>query len=174
VSDERIHAVEQFLYKEARLLDDRRYNDWLELLADDIDYTMPTRHNRLREGPNEQWEVERELDELCFFEESKTSLVLRVRRFYSGMAWAEEPPSRTRHLVTNIEVVSSESADETEVFSNFLLYRSRLEGLEGDEDFFVGRREDRLRREGSEWKLAKRRIIIDTVVVSAQNLSIFF
>lgn len=174
MSHERFHAIEQFLYKEARLLDDRRFNDWLELLTDDISYTMPTRYNRLRAGPDEQWEVERELDELCYFEETKASLTQRVQRFFSGMAWAEEPPSRTRHLITNIEVLDGDSPEEAVVYSSFLTYRSRLEGQKGDEDSFVGRREDVLRRVNGEWKVAKRRIIIDAVVINAQNLSIFF
>lgn len=174
MSHERIHSVQQFLYREARLLDDRRFREWLSLLTDDIDYSMPTRFNRLREGPDEQWEIEKELDELCFFEETKHSLTARVERFYTGMAWAEEPPSRTRHLITNIEVLESDKADEVLVYSSFLTYRGRLEGLEGDEDFFVGRREDTLRHVGDDWKLARRRIITDAIVMNAQNLSIFF
>ncbi|MGH2585141.1 MAG: 3-phenylpropionate/cinnamic acid dioxygenase subunit beta [Dehalococcoidia bacterium] len=174
MSHERIHSVEQFLYREARLLDDRRFRDWLPLLTDDISYTMPTRFNRLREGPNEQWEVEKELDELCFFEETKDSLSARVERFYSGMAWAEEPPSRTRHLITNVEVLDTGTEDEVLVYSSFLTYRSRLEGREDDENFFVGRREDTLRLVDGGWRLARRRIITDAIVMNAPNLSIFF
>jgi len=174
VSHERIHSVEQFLYREARLLDDRRFREWLDLLTDDIRYWMPTRFNRLRSGPDEQWAIEDELDDLGYFDETKASLTARVERFYTGMAWAEEPPSRTRHLITNIEVEDSAMADEAVVYSNFLTYRSRLEGLEGDEDFFVGRREDTLRLVDGAWKLAKRRIISDAIVINAQNLSVFF
>jgi 3-phenylpropionate/cinnamic acid dioxygenase small subunit len=174
MSDALRHSVEAFLYREARLLDDRQFREWLELLTDDIRYWMPTRHNRLREGPDERWEVEKELDALGFFDETKSSLTRRVDRFYSGMAWAEEPPSRTRHLISNVEVMETDQADEVRVYSNFLAYRSRLEGLEGEEDFFVGRREDILRREAGEWKIAQRRIIFDGLVLNAQNLSIFF
>jgi 3-phenylpropionate/cinnamic acid dioxygenase small subunit len=169
-----LHSVEQFLYQEARLLDDRRFLEWLDLLADDIEYIMPTRYNRIRGGPNEDWAVEKELAELPYFEENKQSLTARVQRFYSGLAWAEEPPSRTRHLVSNVEVFPAEAGDEVRVYSNFLTYRSRLEGLEGEFDFFIGRREDLLRREDGSWKLACRRIIPDDVVIRAQNLSIFF
>ncbi|WP_089938409.1 3-phenylpropionate/cinnamic acid dioxygenase subunit beta [Candidatus Entotheonella palauensis] len=166
--------VEAFLYREARLLDDRKFRDWLDLLTEDVRYWMPTRHNRMREGPDEQWEVEKELDVLGFFDETKSSLALRVERFYSGMAWAEDPPSRTRHFISNVEVITTERANEVRVYSNFLAYRSRLEGLEGEEDFFAGRREDILRREHGEWKIAQRRIIFDGLVLNAQNLSIFF
>jgi 3-phenylpropionate/cinnamic acid dioxygenase small subunit len=174
VSHERLHSVEQFLYREARLLDDRRFRDWLNLLTDDISYTMPTRHNRLRDGPNEQWEIDKELDELCFFDENRASLNARVERFYSGMAWAEDPPSRTRHFITNVELPDGDGHEEVQVFSNFLLYRSRLEGLEGDQDIFTGRREDTLRLVDGCWKLARRRIITDAIVINAQNLSVFF
>ncbi|ETX00272.1 MAG: hypothetical protein ETSY2_39415, partial [Candidatus Entotheonella gemina] len=73
--------VEAFLYREARLLDDRKFRDWLDLLTEDVRYWMPTRHNRMREGPDEQWEVEKELDVLGFFDETKSSLALRVERF---------------------------------------------------------------------------------------------
>ncbi len=166
--------VEAFFYREARLLDDRKFRDWLELLTDDIRYWMPTRHNRLREGPDEQWEVEKELDTLGFFDETKASLAQRVERFYSGMAWAEDPPSRTRHLISNVEVWTMERANEIQAYTNFLVYRSRLEGLEEEENVFAGRREDVLRREHGEWKIAQRRIIFDGLVLNAQNLSIFF
>ncbi len=174
MSHELRHAVEQFLYQEARLLDDRKFRHWLDLLTDDVHYWMPTRHNRLREGPDEQWEVEKELDVLGFFDETKASLTLRVERFYSGMAWAEEPPSRTRHFLSNIEVIETDKADEVQVYANFLTYRSRLEGLEGEEDFFVGRREDLLRCVDGQWRIARRRIIFDGLVLNAQNLSILF
>ncbi len=171
---DQLRDVEQFLYREARLLDNRRFRDWLALLSDDIRYWMPTRHNRKREGPNEQWEVEKELDELGWLDETKQSLSMRVERLYSGMAWAEEPPSRTRHLITNVEILGNASPNEVEVASNFLTYRSRLEGLPNDTDFFVGQREDVLRQTGEGWQIARRRIIGDFMVLNAQNLSIFF
>ena len=74
------------------------------------------------------------------------------------MAWAEDPPSRTRHLITNIEVVAGDTADELRVYSNFLVYRTRAET---EEEFFVGSRDDVLRRQ-------------DETVLSAKNISIFF
>jgi 3-phenylpropionate/cinnamic acid dioxygenase small subunit len=169
-----LRDVEKFLYTEARLLDGRRFREWLALMADDIRYWMPTRHNRKRDGPNEQWEVEKELDDLGWLDETKASLTMRVDRLYSGMAWAEEPPSRTRHLITNVEILDSSNPAEVQVVSNFMVYRSRLEGLANDTDFFVGQREDTLRNVDGCWQLASRRIIADFMVLNAQNLSIFF
>jgi 3-phenylpropionate/cinnamic acid dioxygenase small subunit len=169
-----VRDVEQFLYKEARLLDGRKFREWLALMTDDVRYWMPTRYNRKRDGPGEQWEVEKELDELGWLDETKASLTMRVERFYSGLAWAEEPPSRTRHLITNVEVLDGESDDALQVFSNFMTYRSRLEGLAADTDFFVGQRQDILRRTPDGFMIASRKIVSDFVVLNAQNLSIFF
>jgi 3-phenylpropionate/cinnamic acid dioxygenase small subunit len=174
LSDERYFSVQQFLYKEARLLDNRRYREWLGLTTEDVHYLMPTRHNRLRDGRDEEWEVDKELDDLPFFDEDRHGLTMRVERLYTGMAWAEEPPSRTRHVISNIEVEDGDTEDEVRVFSNFLVYRNRLEGMEGDEDLLSGARRDVLRRVDGEWRIARRLIVPDFVVLKAQNLSLFF
>jgi biphenyl 2,3-dioxygenase subunit beta len=87
------------------------------------------------------------------------------------MAWAEDPPSRTRHLITNIEVVADASDLELTVHCNFIVYRSRAET---EQDFFVGARQDRLRRVDGAWKIADRRMMLDQNVLTAKNLSIFF
>jgi 3-phenylpropionate/cinnamic acid dioxygenase small subunit len=168
------HSVQQFLYEEAHILDERRYRDWLNLLTDDVTYVMPSRYTRLREGPDEQWQVDKELDDLPHFDEDLASLTIRVERLYTGMAWTEEPPSRTRHLVTNIRIKEGETPNEVQAFSYFLAFRSRLEGLKADENFFFGERRDTLRWVEGEWKLAKRFILTDAVVINAQNISIFF
>ena len=74
------------------------------------------------------------------------------------MAWAEDPPSRTRHIITNIELEAGESDSELKVFSNYLVYRSRGET---EQDFFIGAREDILRQVAGQWKIARRKIILD-------------
>ena len=111
--DDTIREVEQFLFREARLLDARRFHEWLDLLTDDVRYWMPTRANRypanskaisILDGSRyEEGDLSRE-DELAILDEDKDSLTRRVNRLDSGMAWAEDPPSRTRHFVSNIEV----------------------------------------------------------------------
>jgi len=116
-ADRDIHfEVEQFYYEEAELLDDGRFADWLELLADDVDYWMPTRTNRLR---RQQALSIAARGEAAFYDETKESLAWRIRRFDSGMAWAEDPPSRTRQLIGNLEVVSLENG-EVEAKTAFL------------------------------------------------------
>ncbi len=90
-------SVQQFLFREARLLDERRFDEWLALFSDDCFYWMPTRFNRLRDGIDETWQVDKEtegLDGLAYFEDNKQILRRRVERLKTGMAWAEDPPSR--------------------------------------------------------------------------------
>lgn len=166
--------IEQFLYLEARLLDDRRFDDWLLLLADDIHYWMPTRYNRLLR------ELDKELaapNEVANFDEDKRSLAQRVFRINTGMAWAEDPPSRTRHLVCNVwvrptETGPTQTGEEYDVQSAFLTYRNR-----GDTevDVWAGRRDDLLRRIApGTWQIARRKITIDQSTILSKNLSVFF
>jgi 3-phenylpropionate/cinnamic acid dioxygenase small subunit len=167
--------VEQFYYEEAELLDDGRFADWLELRADDLDYWMPTRTNRLR---RQQALSIAARGEAGYYDETKESLAWRIRRFDSGMAWAEDPPSRTRHLITNIVVRHIDpgqhpdfSAEDLEVRSAFLVYRNRLER---EENVFAGRRVDILRRTGEGLRVARRVILLDQHVLQAKNISTFF
>ena len=170
--------IEQFLYREARLLDERRFREWLALFADDVRYLMVGRSNRYPRlskaiailDPGRYAEVDTD-DELALLDETKETLAARVARLDTGMAWAEDPPSRTRHFVANIELEPGEGDDELTVHSNFIVYRSRGDR---EEDFYVGGRRDLLRRDGGEWKIARRRLLLDQNVLSAKNISVFF
>jgi len=110
-------------------------------------------------------------DELAILDESKETLTGRVARLDTGMAWAEDPPSRTRHLISNVEVGPTDDPGELGVHSSFLVYRSRGET---EQDFYVGARRDTLRRVDGAWKIARRTIILDQNVLVAKNVSIFF
>lgn len=167
--------VEQLYYEEAELLDDGRYTDWLDLLDDDLDYWMPTRTNRLR---RQQALSIASRGEAAFYDETKESLAWRIRRFDSGMAWSEDPPSRTRHLVTNVvahHVDPAAHPDFTEedllVRSSFLVYRNRLER---EENVFAGRRTDVLRRHEDRFLVARREIVLEQNILLAKNISTFF
>jgi 3-phenylpropionate/cinnamic acid dioxygenase small subunit len=162
------HEIEQFLYREAALLDDGKFHEWLEILAADVHYWMPTRYNRTRREREHEFSKP---NEVAFFDEDKSSLAMRVKRLDTGMAWAEDPPSRTRHLVTNVQICPRPAADEYDVTSSFLLYRTRLET---DLNLFAGRREDVLRKTRDGWRIARRKILLDQNVVLAKNLSVFF
>jgi 3-phenylpropionate/cinnamic acid dioxygenase small subunit len=166
--------VERFLHREARLLDQRRFQEWLSLFTEDTRYWMPVRRTRLSEGRAESWEIEKELSgehEVAYFDDDLPLLQLRVARLATDMAWAENPPSRTRHLVTNIEVEFVAGLNEYQVESYFIVYQSRLETREA---LFVGYRSDTLRRVNGELKIAGRKIVLDSGVLNASTLSIFF
>ena len=161
------YDVEQFLYYEADLLDSRRFEDWLELLADDLEYWMPVRSTRaLGDEANEFAKP----GESAFFDDDKISMGQRVRKLFTGYAWAEDPPSRTRHIVSNVRI-NAVDGETIDVACNFIVYRSRLSS---DEDLWVGRREDRLRRDGETFVIARRHLYLDQVSLSSKNLSIFF
>ena len=162
------HELSQLLALEARLLDERRFDEWLQLFADDIHYWMPTRYNRLGR------EMDKEIsarNELATFDEDKGSLRQRVFRLNTGMAWAEDPPSRTRHLVTNLWVRPTDEPDEFDVQSYFLTYRNRGDT---DWDLWAGKRDDLVRRVGDRtWQFARRTILLDQATILSKNLSIF-
>ncbi|MFM8481088.1 MAG: 3-phenylpropionate/cinnamic acid dioxygenase subunit beta [Gammaproteobacteria bacterium] len=178
MSPEDHRSIELFLYLEARLLDQRRYRDWLDLLADDLQYWVPIRSTRFGNKSHaitggkvelQGAEITRR-DELAYMDDTKVTLRMRVERLETGTAWAEEPPSRTTHLITNIEVEPATNTGEFQVFSNFLMFRSRLET---EEDVVVGNREDLLRRHGDGWLIARRKVVLTHNVLSAKNLSTF-
>ena len=175
-----VRDIEQFMYQEARLLDTRRLHEWLELWTEDTHYWVPvrtTRYPRISKAisiADQERYIEDEIskeDELAILDEDKDSLERRVARLDTGMAWAEDPPSRTRHLITNIEVHETDKSDEVKVFSNFLMYRTRGET---EQDFYVGCREDTLRRDGNSWKISRRKAVLDQNVLLAKNVSNFF
>jgi 3-phenylpropionate/cinnamic acid dioxygenase small subunit len=168
MANELRHKVEDFLYLEAELLDDRKLREWLDLLTDDVRYWMPIRHNPL-ERPEDLSDELAKPGEGHYFDDDKQSLRVRVERVYAKNAWAEMPPSRTRHLISNVRI-KSDNGNELEVHSNFLVYRTRLET---DQDIFVGTRRDILRRANDSFKIAKRTIILDQAVLSAKNISVF-
>jgi 3-phenylpropionate/cinnamic acid dioxygenase small subunit len=167
------HEITDFLYREAELLDERRYEEWLALLAEDLRYWMPMRRN-VKVG-EEAREFTRETHDVAWFDEGKDTLTRRVRQIQTGIHWAEEPASRISHLVTNVQVAGAEpsfaAARTVEVKSRFLIYRNRVET---ETDILVGKREDRLVRAGADWRIARRKIVLDQSVLLSKNLTFFF
>lgn len=155
------HQVEQWLYQEAALLDGWRLTEWLDLLTEDCRYLAPLRVNREGESPELSWDF-------YLFEDDKETLKLRIERLKSGFAWAEDPPSRTRHFVSNVRLAAQLEA-ELEVRSDFLVYRSR--GGEAGVEWVAGERRDTLRQEGGRLKLAQRIIIVDQASLNLRNLA---
>ncbi len=171
------HRLEQFYYREARLLDSRRYQDWLGLLSQDIIYTMPARTNPMVDnrarGEQDMIAIERELEDTAsdgcpLREENIIHLGMRVERAYKRNAWAENPPARTRRIIGNIELLA-QSGKGLDVVSNFHLAYSRP----GSADFFfAGQRRDQLRESDEGFQIARREIIMDMADINVPTLSL--
>lgn len=162
------YRVQQFYFREAELLDDGRFADWLEVFDDDLFYWAPLRTNRLRRQAALSVGAQ---GEAAYFDETKESLAWRIRRYDSGMAWAEDPPSRTRHLISNV-TVHHQSDGTLSARCAFLVYRNRLQT---ETDIYAGGRTDILRiQPDGGFKVARREIMFDANVLQAKNLSTFF
>jgi 3-phenylpropionate/cinnamic acid dioxygenase small subunit len=167
------YEVEEFLYQEAELLDERRFEDWLDVLTEDIRYWMPIRRN-VKFGELER-EFTRQGQDINWFDEGKDTLTRRVAQILTGVHWAEEPLSRICHTVSNVQVLnatpSATDAKEVSVKCRFMIYRNRVET---ETDLLVGKREEVLRKEAGQWKIAERKVILDQNVLLAKNLTFFF
>jgi len=160
--------IEDFFYREADLLDERRYEEWLDLFTEDTHYWMPLRRNVPRDEPER--EFTRPGVDANWFDEGKDTLTRRVKQILTGIHWAEEPPSRICHIVSNVQIVRA-TLDEVEARSRFIVYRNRVQT---ETDFLVGKREDLLRRMDGGLKIARRKIVLDQNVLLAKNLTMFF
>src|ERR1700704_1620484 len=155
-----------FYIHEAWLLDERKFKEWLDLFTDDVLYFMPRRKNVLRRESHREVTAR---GDLALIEDDRRYLEMRVARLDTGMAWGEDPPSRTRHLIGNL-VAEPVDNGEVKAKTAFLVYRSHLET---DHQLLAGSREDVLRRVNGAWKIAKRTILLDANVLLDKTLSIF-
>ena len=157
--------VSRWLVDEAWILDDQRYQEWLDLLTDDIHYLMPVRvttalGSTYSTSPG-----------MAHWDENMYSLNRRVARFLTEHAWTEDPPSRLRHYVTNSRTFASDTENELVTDSAVLLFRSR--GDVGEPSMVSAQREDVFRRTSEGLKLARRIILVDESVLRTQNLAVF-
>jgi 3-phenylpropionate/cinnamic acid dioxygenase small subunit len=136
--------AEDLLYTEARLLDDGRYADWLNLLTDDVTYWVPI--GGAGADPAHA---------ISIIYDDAPRLRDRVGRLATGLAHAQNPPSKTRRLITNVQI--EEAMDATaKVASGFILYELRR----GRERIYAGRYEHQMRCEAGRWKIAAKKAIL--------------
>ena len=159
-------AAHQFLVEEAALLDAADYAGWLGLLCEDIRYVMPVRVTTARGADFDS------LADMGHFDEDMYALRKRVQRLATDHAWTEDPPSRTRHFVTNVRTFSGEGeGDDLRVESALLLFRSR--GDTREPSLISAGRTDLLRATPDGLRLARREITVDESVLRTQNLAVF-
>ena len=165
--------IAEFLYREAELLDERRHDDWLALLADDIRYWMPMRRN-VKYGEDER-EFTRDTSDINWFDEGKETLDRRVKQIETGIHWAEEPVSRISHLVSNVQMVEATPVVADAARGHGQMPLPDLPQPGRDRDRHPGRQaRGLLRREGDDWRIARRKIILDQNVLLSKNLTFFF
>jgi p-cumate 2,3-dioxygenase beta subunit len=138
--------VEDFLYKEAALLDEWRLEEWLELLTDDAIYQIPP--TDVPEGDSR--------NTLFIVADDAVRIRSRVKQLQSKFAWAENPHSRTRRMIANVRVLGVEG-DNILVSANFAVHRMRYESV----DSYIGHYELKLVRDGTLLKIRERRAILD-------------
>jgi 3-phenylpropionate/cinnamic acid dioxygenase small subunit len=162
-------AAHQFLVDEAYLLDAQQYEAWLATMTDDIRYVMPVRVTTARGAGFATSPFPR--PGMAHFDEDKYSLSQRVARMGTEHVWAEDPPSRLRHFITNVRTFECDDEKHLFVESAELLFRSR--GDVNESALVSCGREDLLRWCDDRWKLARRNIITDESVLRMQNLAVF-
>ncbi|MGE8541680.1 MAG: 3-phenylpropionate/cinnamic acid dioxygenase subunit beta [Acinetobacter sp.] len=166
--------IEDFFYQEADFVDERKFKDWLDMLHEDIKYFMPMRRN-VKFGQHAERENTREGQDISWFDEGKWTLTKRVEQILTGVHYAEEPLSRTSHLLTNIRVLEHGVDENQQEFvktsCRFFVYLNRVE-YEVNE--MIGKRYDTLVKTEAGWKVLRREIILDQNVLLVKNLTTFF
>lgn len=179
ITPELICRIEQFYYREARLLDTRCYQQWLELLDPAIEYIVASRHvawpDSRAQGTEAMLAVDRELelrgpDATPIRSERFPHLAVRVMRAFKANAWAESPPPRTRRMITNVEVNAREDGNY-QVFSNFHLFYSHFGA---DNHNYVGCRRDVLGETEGRFRLVSREVISDWNIITGPTMAIMF
>lgn len=166
--------IEAFYYDEADLIDERRFEEWLDCFADDLVYFMPMRAN-VPFGTHAERENTRAGAGISWFEEDKWTLGKRVEQIMTGHHYAEEPLSRVSHLISNVRLTAAapslEAPESVTATCRFIVYQNRVAA---ETYLFVGKRTDELRRSGERWQVSRREILLDQNVLQAKNLSTFF
>lgn len=167
VDDTLLLKIQRFYAKEARFLDEERFDEWYTLLADDLFYWMPLRENRFRRDGRAEIAPEN----MALFDECKADIAVRIGRLASNVVWTEDPPTRHVYIVSNIEAFETDMLGEYEVHSSFTQYRNRSEH---DAATLHGRRRDLIRSEDGSFQLVRRLILLPQSVLLTKNLSVFF
>jgi benzoate/toluate 1,2-dioxygenase beta subunit len=144
VDETEARAIERFLYREARLLDERRFDEWQELFAQDGVYWVPLKP-----------EQSDPLHHGSIIYDDRAGMATRFRRLAHPRVYAQIPPSRTLHVVTNVHVDDADGAkDEIDVLSALQV----TEFHQGEQRHYAARCRHRLRRSGGSYAIALKRV----------------
>lgn len=158
-------ALEQTLFREARLLDEERFDEWLTMTTEDVVYRMALRGRRFRKDRSGDPPVGTGM----IFNEDRARLRLRIDRLVSGYVWAEDPVNFVRRIVSNVEIAPAD--DGARVHSVIAIHRNRIDNL--TRTLLAGRK-DLWRATEDGWRLARRDLVLDHSTVPDSNLNVFF
>lgn len=159
--------IERLFSYEAWLVDERRLYEWLDLFTDDATYSVA-----VREAVQDREEVIAPLahSEARLFDDDKQFMTTRVKRLETSLAHAEQPPSLTRHLITNVLIHGDDAGNQLSVSSNFVVFQTRIDIAD---HVFFGKRDDVLRKVNGQWKITRRQIVVDKSPLPSA-ISVFF
>jgi benzoate/toluate 1,2-dioxygenase beta subunit len=149
------HQVEDFLYREARLMDQHAYDEWFALWADDALYWVPCNEDDI--------DPERHVSIVY---ENKRGLEDRIARLKSGAAYAQDPKSRLSRVISNVEIESGNEGDVivNSTFNVTALRRRRM-------DTFAGRAIHKLRPNGDSFKIVSKKVLLINNDVVINNMT---
>jgi len=135
---------EDFIVHEARLLDARRFRDWMALFADDGTYWVPAVPDQANP-----------LDQASLFYDDRGLMKTRIDRLEHPRIHVQSPASRTAHLVGNVVVEEADAAKGEFVIGSTVIM---VESREDKQRLFAGRQRHRLRREGEAFRIVQKRV----------------
>ena len=142
--DSLLDGVTAFVYREARLQDEHRYAEWESLWAEDGVYWVPANGDDI--DPEQQMSI---------IYDNRSRIGVRVRQLLSGRHYSQEPRSRIRHFITNLEITRRQGA-EIGVGCNVMVFESNLRG----ETVWAARTTYLLRRVGDDFEMARKTVAL--------------
>ncbi|WP_067473730.1 aromatic-ring-hydroxylating dioxygenase subunit beta [Nocardia amamiensis] len=153
-----LDQASSFLFREARILDQRRYSDWLELWATEAEYWIPV--NDENSDPKTH---------LALAYLDRKALEGRVMRLNSGQAHAQDPASQMNRIVGNIEIEPRPDGGKVDVYANFNLTELRRH----EQHTFAGRYEYTISVDGADWLIERKKVTLVNLDEPIANLSFF-
>ena len=161
------YRIERFLAAEARALDEERYDDWLAMLDESVEYKLPILNNVYRRNRVGNTTFR----ETMIYDENFDKLKQRAAREDTGMVWLNDPVTHHIRTITNIESFCTDESSVYDVRSKFTLLRSRRNR---DRVSHTGTRQDKVKDTGEGFKILSRIIYLPERVIVDKNLNMFF
>jgi 3-phenylpropionate/cinnamic acid dioxygenase small subunit len=160
IDDATRREIEAFLFLEARLADESRYDEWEALVTDDVHYWVPAEPSDYDPAAH-----------LSYLNDNRSRLATRIRQLKTGLRHSQTPPSLMRRLISNVEIFPiDDGSAQYRVESNFVLYELARQAT-GDLRLWAGRTTHRLRRVDGRLRIAAKRVDLVNAAGPIPNLA---